>query len=124
MLSGKSDIWPWLTQTAKVDRVVGDKDIFDDGTVVMLATPGHTMGHHSLRVRLAKRGNVILSGDLWHFAGEIPHNSMPVGTMDRAAELASMDRIIQARTNLNALLIIQHEPADIDKPPKFPSSAK
>lgn len=124
VLSGKSDIWPWLTETAKVDRVVGDKDIFGDGTVVMLATPGHTTGHHSLLVRLAKRGNVILSGDAWHFSEQVSHNGVPPENMDRAATLASMDRILKAAANLNALLIIQHEPADIDKLPKFPLSAK
>jgi N-acyl homoserine lactone hydrolase len=118
------DIRPWLADTAKVDRVVGDKDVFADGTVIMLATPGHTPGHHSLLVRLAKRGNVILSGDLWHFAEQISHNGVPLETMDRAAELASMDRITRATANLHALLIIQHEAADIDKLPQFPLSAK
>jgi len=118
------DIRPWLTEIAKVERVVGDKDVFGDGTVVMLATPGHTPGHHSLLVRLAKRGNVILSGDLWHFEEQIRNNGVPVETMDRAAELASMDRINRAIVNLNALLVIQHDPADIDKLPKFPLSAK
>jgi N-acyl homoserine lactone hydrolase len=124
-LGRREDLQPWLTSGEKVDRVVGDKDIFGDGTVVMLSTPGHTMGHHSLLVRLAQR-NVVLSGDLWHFAAQVPRNGVPIpgGTMDRAAALASMDRITQATTNLNALLIIQHEPADIEKLPKFPLSAK
>lgn len=108
--SGKSDIWPWLTETARVDLVVGDKDIFGDRTVVMLATPGHTIGHHSLLVRLAKLGNVILAGDLRHFSEQVGHNGVPPENMDRAATLASMDRILKAAANLNALLIIQHEP--------------
>jgi N-acyl homoserine lactone hydrolase len=128
--SGKpNDIQQWLAHTAKVDQVVGDKDVFGDGTVVMLATPGHTMGHYSLLVRLAKRGNVILSGDLWHFAAQIPHDGMPAGmpagtTMSRAEALASMDRIRRATANLDAVLIIQHEPVDIEKLPMFPLSAR
>ena len=124
-LGRREDLQPWLTSGANVEGVVGDKDIFGDGTVVMLATPGHTTGHHSLLIRLAQR-NIILSGDLWHFAAQLPRNGVPVpgGTMDRAAALASMDRIHQAATNLNAQLIIQHDPSDIDKLPKFPLSAK
>lgn len=120
----RHDVSPWLTNAAKVDRVVGDRDVFGDGTVVMLATPGHTMGHYSLLVRLAKLGNVILSGDLWHFAAQIPQDGVPAHTMNRAALLASMDRISKAVTNLDARLVIQHEPADIDKLPIFPLSAK
>lgn len=41
--------------------------MFGDGTVVMLNTPGHTPGHHSLMVRLKEKGAVILIGDLAHF---------------------------------------------------------
>jgi len=124
-LGRREDIQPWITNGAKLERVVGDKDVFGDGTVVMLATPGHTLGHHSLLVRLAKH-NVVLSGDLWHFAAQVSRNGVPIpgGTMDRAAALASMDRITQATTNLKALLVIQHEPTDIGKLPKFPLSAK
>src|SRR5215831_14649139 len=40
----------WTTGGGKVEPVVGDKDVFGDGTVVMLNTPGHTPGHHSLLV--------------------------------------------------------------------------
>ena len=42
-------------------------NVFGDGTVVMLNTPGHTPGHHSLMVRLKEKGAVILIGDLAHF---------------------------------------------------------
>src|SRR5258707_706651 len=42
------DIAPWLTAKANLEEISGDKDVFGDGSVVMLATPGHTMGHYSL----------------------------------------------------------------------------
>ncbi len=44
----------------------GDYDVFGDGSVRMLQTPGHTPGHHVLFIKLSKGGNVILSGDLVH----------------------------------------------------------
>ncbi len=33
-----------------------DKDVFGDGSVIMLYTPGHTPGHHSLLVKLPQMG--------------------------------------------------------------------
>ena len=34
----------------------GDHDVFSDGSVVILSTPGHTPGHQSLLVRLRRPG--------------------------------------------------------------------
>ena len=39
----------------------GDHDVFGDGSVVILATPGHTPGHQSLFVKLAKTGPLVLA---------------------------------------------------------------
>jgi N-acyl homoserine lactone hydrolase len=44
----------------------GDYDLFGDGSVVVLSTPGHTLGHQSLKVKLPETGTVILAGDaIW-----------------------------------------------------------
>ena len=39
----------------------GDYDLFGDGSVIVLSTPGHTMGHQSIKVQLPETGTVILS---------------------------------------------------------------
>ncbi len=57
----------WISGGGKVEALPGDKDVFGDGTVVMLNTPGHTPGHHSLLVRLKGMGPVLLTGDVAHF---------------------------------------------------------
>jgi glyoxylase-like metal-dependent hydrolase (beta-lactamase superfamily II) len=44
--------------------IEGDKDLFADGSLTLLTTPGHTPGHQSLIVHLDKTGNVVLSGDV------------------------------------------------------------
>ena len=36
---------PWMSGGGKVEPVLLDKDIFEDGSVVMLGMPGHTPGH-------------------------------------------------------------------------------
>jgi glyoxylase-like metal-dependent hydrolase (beta-lactamase superfamily II) len=37
-------------------KLSGDRDVFGDGSVMILSTPGHTPGHQSLLVRLPVRG--------------------------------------------------------------------
>jgi N-acyl homoserine lactone hydrolase len=122
--SKSPDITPWLAEGAKVEKISGDKDVFSDGSVVMLATPGHTTGHYSLLIRLKQFGPVILSGDLWHFSEQVSRNGVPLENVDRSATLASEDRILKAAANLKAKIVIQHEKADIPKLPLFPASAR
>jgi glyoxylase-like metal-dependent hydrolase (beta-lactamase superfamily II) len=114
----------WTTGGGKVEPVVGDKDIFGDGTVVMLNMPGHTPGHHSLLVRLKTMGNVLISGDLTHFRENYDGNGVPTFNTDRAASVASIDRFKKIATNTKATVIIQHDERDVAKLPAFPAAAK
>jgi glyoxylase-like metal-dependent hydrolase (beta-lactamase superfamily II) len=114
---------PWL-RGGKVEPLVYDHDVFGDGTVVMLATPGHTPGHRSLLVRLKERGPVLLSGDAVHFAENWGTRGVPGFNTSRAETLASMDRLAQLVRRLKATLVIQHEPADVRKLPPFPEAAR
>lgn len=44
----------------------GDYDLFGDGSVQILSTPGHTIGHQSLKVKLPQTGTVIIAQDaIW-----------------------------------------------------------
>jgi N-acyl homoserine lactone hydrolase len=114
----------WLSGKGKLEEVVGDKDVFDDKTVVMLDLPGHTPGHHGLLVKLAKRGYVLLSGDVAHFEENYATNGVPIFNVDRAQSLASLDRFKSMAKNLRATVVIQHERADIEKLPAFPAYAE
>lgn len=53
--------------SGKVEPQPADKDVFGDGSVVILRTPGHTPGHQALLVRLQEKGPVVLVGDAAHF---------------------------------------------------------
>jgi len=114
----------WISGGGKVEPLPGDKDVFGDGTVIILNTPGHTPGHHSLLVRLHDMGPVLVTGDLAHFHENYDSNGVPSFNTDRAATLASMDRFKKIATNLNATVIIQHDARDINKLPAFPVAAK
>lgn len=114
---------PWLEGGSKLVPVPSDIDFFRDGRVVMLKTPGHTPGHNALLVKLAS-GNVLLTGDLYHFTEQVANKGVPPFNHDRADTLASMDRFNRLAKNLNAKVIIQHEAADIAKLPAFPMAAQ
>lgn len=114
----------WRTGGGKVDPVRGDRDVFGDGSVVMLSAPGHTAGEMALLVRLAKSGPVLLSGDVVHFRAQIAAGSVPPFNESRADSLASLARIEEIAGNLKARLVIQHDPADIALLPAFPASAR
>lgn len=62
---------------AKIQYVEGDHDVFGDGSVVLLSTPGHTPGHQSLYVKLTNTGGVVISGDLYHYPAERVQGKMP-----------------------------------------------
>jgi N-acyl homoserine lactone hydrolase len=47
-------------------ELAGDYDLFGDGSVMILSTPGHTLGHQSMKVKLPQTGTVIISQDaIW-----------------------------------------------------------
>jgi glyoxylase-like metal-dependent hydrolase (beta-lactamase superfamily II) len=113
----------WLTGGGKVEPVKGDKDVFGDGRVRILAMPGHTEGHQALLVRLAS-GPVLISGDQYHFTENRRVGGVPSFNVDRADTLASHDRFEKLAANMKAKVIIQHEPSDVAKLPAFPKAAQ
>jgi N-acyl homoserine lactone hydrolase len=64
-------------KNSKTKIIEGDYDVFGDGTVVLKFTPGHTPGHQSLYLKLARTGSVVLSGDLYHYPEDLTLNAMP-----------------------------------------------
>jgi N-acyl homoserine lactone hydrolase len=62
---------------ARIQYIQGDYDVFGDGSVVLLSTPGHSPGHQSLYVKLAHTGGVVISGDLYHYSAERTLNRVP-----------------------------------------------
>ncbi len=113
----------WISGGGTVEPIPGDKDIFGDGTVIMLNMPGHTPGHHSLLVKLKNMGNVLISGDQAHFHENYEHGRVPGFNTNRADTLASFDRFKRIAKSLKATVIIQHDARDIDTLPAFPKAA-
>jgi N-acyl homoserine lactone hydrolase len=114
----------WVAEKRKVEALSADKDVFGDGSVMVLRAPGHTPGHSILLVRLKEMGAVILTGDAVHFYENLEFEGVPGFNFDRAQTIASIQRIKQIQKNLKATVIIQHDPRDIGKLPAFPAAAK
>lgn len=114
----------WIGGGGKVEPVPLDKDVFGDGTVVMLATPGHTPGHHSVLVKLQQMGYVLITGDLAHFRENYDTDGVPPFNTGRAESLASLDRVKKIVANTKATVVIQHDARDVGKLPAFPAAAK
>jgi glyoxylase-like metal-dependent hydrolase (beta-lactamase superfamily II) len=114
----------WIKGDSKVEPLPLDKDVFGDGTVIMLRTPGHTAGHSSLLVKLPQMGAVILTGDAVHFHENYDSDGVPAFNYDRAQTVASIERIKKIASSLKATVIIQHDARDVEKLPAFPAFAK
>ncbi|MGM3277670.1 N-acyl homoserine lactonase family protein [Ralstonia sp. 24A2] len=97
-----------------VTELEGDKDVFGDGSVTILSTPGHTPGHQSLLVKLPKTGAIVLSGDAVHFRSNWDNRRVPALNFDKDKTLASMQRIADLLVKENAQLWINHDKAQRD----------
>jgi len=105
---------------AKTQMIDGDYDVFGDGTVSILKTPGHTPGHQSLMLKLRKAGTVIISGDLFHLRDNYRFRRVPPFNVNRADTLASIDRIDTILRETKGRLIVHHDSQDFKALPAFP----
>ena len=87
----------------------GDTDVFGDGSVILVSTPGHTPGSQSLLVHLKNSGFIILSGDVVHLEGNFERNIVPALNTDKAQSIASMEKIRQMMARYGATLFINHD---------------
>ena len=97
-----------------VTLLEGDRDVFGDGSVMILSTPGHTPGHQSLLVKLPKSGALLLSGDAVHFKANWDNRGVPAMNASKDQTLASMQKIADVMAREKALLWINHDKAQRD----------
>jgi glyoxylase-like metal-dependent hydrolase (beta-lactamase superfamily II) len=72
-----------------VEEIDGRHDVFGDGSVVCVPTPGHTAGHQSLQLRTAQ-GDVVLCGDACYFRKALETLTTPAFGFDLERQQASM----------------------------------
>jgi glyoxylase-like metal-dependent hydrolase (beta-lactamase superfamily II) len=109
---------------AKLVKLDGDHDVFGDGSVVIKSTPGHTIGHQSLFVRLPKTGPVLLSGDMTHLMENWQAKRSPWFNFDLVQSTRSMNEMEQFMALTGAKLWINHDRAQNAAIPKAPAFAE
>jgi glyoxylase-like metal-dependent hydrolase (beta-lactamase superfamily II) len=86
----------------------GDYDLFGDGTVTVLSTPGHTLGHQSVRVKLASGKTIIMAQDAIWFKENL--EGYPAGLNYSVKDYnASIHRLKMMRDLENAELFFGHD---------------
>jgi glyoxylase-like metal-dependent hydrolase (beta-lactamase superfamily II) len=75
-----------------VEQVDDGHDVFGDGRLVCVATPGHTAGHQALRVELDS-GPVVLTGDCVYFERMLAEMLVPRFGFDTELQKGSMRRL-------------------------------
>ncbi len=95
-------------------EIEGDYDLFGDGSVKILSTPGHTLGHQSLKIKLPQTGTVILTQDaIWmqeNADGYVAGLNYSVKDWTDSANKLKMMRDIEG-----AKLLFAHDAPQFDK---------
>ena len=92
----------------------GDTDVFGDGSVTLVSTPGHTPGHQSLLVHLRHSGFIMLSGDVVHLKENFEENIVPSLNTNKAESIASMERVRRLIATYKATFFINHDKSQTD----------
>ena len=103
----------------KLRLIDGEHDVFGDGSVVCLPTHGHTPGHQSLKLRL-DAGEIVLAADSCYFCQTLRERRLPRYVHDRAAMLASLDRLA-ALQKTGTRIVFGHDPEFWQTVPQAPA---
>ena len=92
----------------------GDTDVFGDGSVTLVSTPGHTPGHQSLLVHLKNSGFIMLSGDVAHSEENFEKDIVPSLNTNKAESIASMEKVRRLIATYKATFFINHDKSQTD----------
>lgn len=93
----------------RIERVVGEHDLFGDQTVVMTPLPGHTPGHQGLLVTLPHTGRVLLAADIAYSAADYAQAAVRPSNVDLEASRRSIDRAKALERDLGATVWLHHD---------------
>jgi N-acyl homoserine lactone hydrolase len=89
--------------------VTAEHDVFGDGSVILVPTPGHTPGHQSARVQTSS-GEVVLAGDACSLRRSLADLLVPGHGHDLRRYRRSLEWF-RARQDAGATIAFGHDPA-------------
>lgn len=89
----------------EVILVDGDHDLFGDGSIELLLTPGHTPGHQSVRIG----DGLVIGADVTHLGSGLDDHRFPSFADDHAEQRRSAERLRALRDG-GARVVPGHDP--------------
>ncbi len=87
----------------------GDCDLFGDGRLRALSTPGHSPGHQSLLLSVVSGEEMLLAADAAYTRVALEQRSLPASAFDRTSALETFENII-AMQQRGVRVIYGHAP--------------
>ena len=85
-------------------------DLFNDGSIIIYFTPGHTPGHQSVLINLPNSGPMFFAADSCYTQQNINDDVLP-GLMWNAGEtVKSVQRMKNLRDLYGAAIVTGHDP--------------
>jgi glyoxylase-like metal-dependent hydrolase (beta-lactamase superfamily II) len=111
--------WRPIDFTATKDPLLapfgGCYDVMGDGTLMLLPTPGHTVGSLSMLIRADDCPPLLLIGDLSYAVELLMRDQLPGVYADKSELLASFAKVRHLKAQLPDLVILgSHDPAATD----------
>ena len=98
----------------------GEYDIFSDGSVVCIPTPGHTPGHQSLKLT-TNNSVTVLAGDACYLRRSLEELRLPALSYSPEQMLASFEKL-KALERQGAKIFYGHDPEFWASLPQFPEA--
>ena len=90
--------------------VEGEHDLFGDGAVRLIPTPGHSAGHQSLLLELDETGPVLLTADASDNRAQWEGRLPPRALSSRKDAEGSLERLRELARGAGALVVFGHDP--------------
>ncbi|MFV0644018.1 MAG: N-acyl homoserine lactonase family protein [Sphingomonadaceae bacterium] len=89
-------------------KITGEHDLFDDGTILVFPTPGHTPGHQSARVK-TDGGDLVLTADCCNMKRSLDELRLPDHCHNADLSLQSL-KMLKGMQDKGARVLPSHDP--------------
>ena len=94
----------------RIESLTGERDLYDDGRIVLIPLPGHTPGMLAALVALPRTGLVLLASDTVSLRATLDTGILPKNTWNADALAKSLDEVRRIEAS-GATVICGHDAA-------------